>query len=61
MHNSLIHRDRRLSHHPSAFVRQFAVEDVDCLIICRGPIRREVMDVLTEMGAKYAILLSEKD
>lgn len=61
MHHPLIHHDRRLSRHPSAFARQFSVEDVDCLIICRGPIRREVMDVLTEMGAKYGILLSEKD
>jgi acetyl/propionyl-CoA carboxylase alpha subunit len=34
---------------------------MDCLIICRGPIRQEVMDVLTEMGAQYGILLSEKD
>lgn len=61
MHNRFTHHDRRLGQHPSAFVRQFAVDGLDCLIICRGPIRREVMDVLTEMGARYGILLSEKD
>lgn len=59
--HALTHQQRRLSQSESAWVRQFACEDLDCLIICRGPIRREVMDVLTEMGARYGILLSEKD
>ena len=32
------------------------------LIICRGPIRKEAMDVFEEMGIDgYGILLSEKD
>ena len=61
MSHDLIHQNRRLSQSNSAWVKQFACEDIDCLIICRGPIRKEVMDVLTEMGAKYGILLSEKD
>ena len=61
MRHDLIHQDRRLSQSKSAWVRQFACEDLDCLIICRGPIRKEVMDVFTEMGARYGILLSEKD
>ncbi|MGB0359192.1 MAG: biotin carboxylase N-terminal domain-containing protein, partial [Litorivicinaceae bacterium] len=61
MRHDLIHQNRRLSQSNSAWVKQFACEDIDCLIICRGPIRKEVMDVLTEMGAKYGILLSEKD
>ena len=61
MGQDLIHQKRRLSQTNSAWVRQYACEDIDCLIICRGPIRKEVMDVLTEMGAKYGILLSEKD
>jgi acetyl/propionyl-CoA carboxylase alpha subunit len=61
MRHDLIHQNRRLSQSGSAWVRQFACEDLDCLIICRGPIRKEVMDVFTEMGAQYAILLSEKD
>ncbi len=61
MGQDLIHQNRRLSQSNSAWVRQYACEDIDCLIICRGPIRKEVMDVLTEMGAEYGILLSEKD
>jgi len=61
MRQDLIHQNRRLSQSNSAWVKQFACEDIDCLIICRGPIRKEVMDVLTEMGAKYGILLSERD
>ena len=43
-------------------MRSFACEDLKPLIVCRGPIRKEVMDVLDEMGVKhYGILLSEKD
>lgn len=60
--NPLVHRDRRLSRHASAWVRGFACEDMRPLIICRGPIRREAMDVFDEMGIHgYGILLSEKD
>jgi len=62
MHNPLIHRDRRLGQSPSAWVRSFACEDLKPLIVCRGPIRKEAMDVYTEMGiSHYGILLSEKD
>jgi acetyl/propionyl-CoA carboxylase alpha subunit len=60
--NPLVHRDRRLANHPSAWVRGFTCTDMRPLIICRGPIRREAMDVLDEMGIHgYGILLSEKD
>ena len=60
--NPLIHRDRRLSQSPSAWVRSFACEDLKPLIVCRGPIRKEAMDVYQEMGiSHYGILLSEKD
>src|SRR5512147_60280 len=62
MNNPLIHRDRRLSRSPSEWVRSFACEDLRPLIVCRGPIRKEAMDVFEEMGmAHYGILLSEKD
>jgi len=61
MSHALIHEPRRLGLSASAWVRSFSCEDIDCLIICRGPIRKEVMDVFTEMGARYGILLSEKD
>ncbi|HTP51811.1 MAG TPA: biotin/lipoyl-containing protein [Anaeromyxobacteraceae bacterium] len=60
--NPLVHRDRRLAKSPSAWVRSFASEDLKPLIVCRGPIRKEAMDVFDEMGiAHYGILLSEKD
>jgi acetyl/propionyl-CoA carboxylase alpha subunit len=61
-HNPLVHRDRRLARSSSAWVRSFACEDLKPLIVCRGPIRMEAMDVYQEMGiSHYGILLSEKD
>ncbi len=54
--------DRRLGRAGSPWVRSFACEDVRPLIVCRGPIRVEAMDVFREMGiAHHGILLSEKD
>ncbi len=62
MNNPLIHRDRRLGKSDSEWVRSFACEDLKPLIVCRGPIRKEAMDVFEEMGmTHYGILLSEKD
>ncbi len=61
-HNPLIHRDRRLGESRSEWVRSFACTDLKPLIVCRGPIRKEAMDVFEEMGiTRYGILLSEKD
>ena len=60
--NPLIHRDRRLSQSSSEWTRSFSCEDLKPLIVCRGPIRKEAMDVYEEMGiSHYGILLSEKD
>src|SRR5512133_1057335 len=60
--NPLTHRDRRLGKSSSPWVRSFACEDLKPLIVCRGPIRKEAMDVFEEMGiTHYGILLSEKD
>ena len=43
-------------------MRSFACTDLKPLIVCRGPIRKEAMDVFEEMGiTHYGILLSEKD
>ncbi|MDX1453381.1 MAG: biotin carboxylase N-terminal domain-containing protein, partial [Oleiphilaceae bacterium] len=62
LHNPLIHRDRRLYEAESAWVRSFDCRHLKPLIICRGPIRKEAMDVFEEMGINhYGILLSEKD
>jgi acetyl/propionyl-CoA carboxylase alpha subunit len=60
--NPLTHRDRRLGKSGSAWARGFSCEDLKPLIVCRGPIRKETMDVFDEMGmTHYGILLSEKD
>ncbi|HQQ64366.1 MAG TPA: biotin carboxylase N-terminal domain-containing protein [Pseudomonadales bacterium] len=62
LNNPLIHADRRLDQHESEWVRSFDCSDMKPLIICRGPIRKEAMDVFDEMGINnYGILLSEKD
>ncbi len=63
LNNPLIHADRKLAAHSSEWVNSFSVEGVlKPLIICRGPIRKEAMDVFDEMGIdNYGILLSEKD
>ena len=62
LNNPLIHRDRRLGRRPSDWVSQFNCDHLRPLIICRGPIRKEAMDVFAEMGIDgYGILLSEKD
>jgi acetyl/propionyl-CoA carboxylase alpha subunit len=46
----------------SDWIRSFTVESIKCLIVCRGPVRKEAMDVFDEIGVKeYGILLSEKD
>ncbi|MCW5889654.1 MAG: biotin carboxylase [bacterium] len=60
--NALVHRDRRLAAAASAWVRSFACEDMGVLIVCRGPIRKEAIDVFREMGiTRIGMLLSEKD
>jgi acetyl/propionyl-CoA carboxylase alpha subunit len=61
-HNPLIHRDRRLGQSESQWVSSFECEDMTVLIVCRGPIRREALDVFAEMGmTRVGVLLSEKD
>ena len=60
--NTLIHGDRRSKLRRSEWTEQFRCDHLKPLIICRGPIRKEAMDVLSEMGIDgYGILLSEKD
>tara|TARA_R110001592_G_scaffold363393_1_gene687298 strand:+ start:147391 stop:150207 length:2817 start_codon:yes stop_codon:yes gene_type:complete len=62
LHNPLIHRQRMLGKSSTAWVKQFDCSHIHPLIICRGPIRKEAMDVFAEMGIEhYGILLSEKD
>lgn len=60
--NPLIHTDRKLGNSNSPWVQSFDCTHMRPLIICRGPIRKEAMDVFDEMGIhNYGILLSEKD
>lgn len=60
--NPLIHCDRQLGRKSSSWVSQFDCSHMRPLIICRGPIRKEAIDVFREMGIGHiGILLSEKD
>lgn len=45
----------------SEWVQSFSCSHVKILIVCRGPIRKEAMDVFADLGAETGILLSEKD
>jgi acetyl/propionyl-CoA carboxylase alpha subunit len=46
----------------SPWARAFSLASVKCLIVCRGPIRKEAIDVFDQVGVKeYGMLLSEKD
>jgi len=55
--------ERILAHESdSAWARSFDVRDVKCLVVCRGPVRKEAFDVFDEIGVReYGMLLSEKD
>ncbi|MGH0037530.1 MAG: biotin/lipoyl-containing protein [Myxococcota bacterium] len=53
---------RRFHESESEWLRSFALDSVKCLVVCRGPVRKEVFDVFDEVGiAEYGMLLSEKD
>ncbi|MET0390267.1 MAG: biotin/lipoyl-containing protein [Polyangiales bacterium] len=46
----------------SSVLRSLSLQSIKCLIVCRGPVRKEAMDVFDQMGIReYGILLSEKD
>jgi acetyl/propionyl-CoA carboxylase alpha subunit len=46
----------------SEWVKSFRVDSIKCLIVCRGPVRKETIDVFDAIGVReYGILLSEKD
>ncbi|HCM06491.1 MAG TPA: biotin carboxylase [Oceanospirillales bacterium] len=62
LNNPLVHKDRRLVSAKNEWAQSFECSNMRPLIICRGPIRKEAMDVFEEMGIEhYGILLSEKD
>ncbi|MFT4571185.1 MAG: biotin carboxylase, partial [Candidatus Binatia bacterium] len=46
----------------TSWVRGFSLADVKCLIVCRGPVRREAINTFEQAGlGAWGILLSEKD
>ncbi|MBW2418548.1 MAG: biotin carboxylase [Deltaproteobacteria bacterium] len=46
----------------SQWQRSYSLESIKCLIVCRGPVRKEAMEVFEEIGIReWGILLSEKD
>ena len=46
----------------SEWLRSFDVSSVKCLVVCRGPVRKEAFEVFREIGVReYGMLLSEKD
>ncbi|PJZ69512.1 biotin carboxylase [Leptospira perolatii] len=58
------YQNRRIKFHESTspWIRSFSLESVKCLIVCRGPVRKEAMEIFDLLGIKeYGILLSEKD
>lgn len=60
--NPLVHQNRQLGNSDSAWIQRFDCGGMRPLIICRGPIRKEAIDVFSEMGIHhFGILLSEKD
>jgi acetyl/propionyl-CoA carboxylase alpha subunit len=62
LRNPLIHENRRRANGQSAWEQSFVCSELKPLIICRGPIRIEAMNVFEEMGITgYGMLLSEKD
>ncbi|MBI3396646.1 MAG: biotin carboxylase, partial [Spirochaetia bacterium] len=54
-------RQDKYKKHPSQWVQGFSCSHLKILIVCRGPIRKEAMDVFAGIGADFGILLSEKD
>jgi acetyl/propionyl-CoA carboxylase alpha subunit len=46
----------------SAWARDFTLADLKCLIVCRGPVRKEAIETFEAAGlGAWGILLSEKD
>ena len=53
---------RAYAEHESAWVRSFDLASIKCLVVCRGPVRREAFEIFDAIGVgEYGMLLSEKD
>ncbi|MGH0028296.1 MAG: biotin carboxylase N-terminal domain-containing protein, partial [Myxococcota bacterium] len=55
-------RRGRFHDSPSEWIRSFDLSAVKCLVVCRGPVRKEAFEIFDEIGiGEYGMLLSEKD
>jgi len=46
----------------SKWLQSFSLQNVKCLVVCRGPVRMEAFEVFDAIGVReYGMLLSEKD
>jgi acetyl/propionyl-CoA carboxylase alpha subunit len=55
-------RRGRFQDSASDWVRSFDLSGIKCLVVCRGPVRKEAFEVFDEIGVgEYGMLLSEKD
>ena len=46
----------------SDWLRSFSLQDIKCLVVCRGPVRMEAFEIFQEIGIReFGMLLSEKD
>lgn len=62
MKNAYVSEDRQRGNADSEWQRSFSCTALCPLIVCRGPVRKEALDVFNEMGMTHVgILLSEKD
>ncbi|TGK04209.1 HlyD family efflux transporter periplasmic adaptor subunit [Leptospira langatensis] len=58
------YQNRRITFRESTspWIHSFSLETIKCLIVCRGPVRKEAMEIFDQIGVReYGILLSEKD
>ncbi|PJZ26085.1 biotin carboxylase [Leptospira hartskeerlii] len=58
------YQNRRITFRESTspWLHSFSLETIKCLIVCRGPVRKEAMEIFDQIGIReYGILLSEKD
>ncbi len=56
--------DQKMAFHEadSEWLRSFSLQGAKCLIVCRGPVRKEAFDIFGQIGiSESGILLSEKD
>ena len=53
---------QRFHESDSKWLRSLSLQDVKCLVVCRGPVRQEAFEVFHEIGIReWGMLLSEKD